>query len=549
MTLRMERGIRVPMRNTDGSALSRRVWQTALVFVAFVVSFAVYVYGEKQIDRANEQRQTSFRLADQLRQSSDDLTRMVRTYVTIGDPLFKKSYQDVLDIRDGRRIRPENYDSFYWHLTPSRPESVGPQGGRAIPLLELMRKAGFTDEEFLRLSQAKSLSDALTAREFEAMRLMEEAGPEDGQARLAAIRMLFDDEYRRAKTGIMKPISEFNELVEVRTLAAVHRAEDIAFVLRLVFVAFAAAVGALLWLTYAEARSILGGTVQEVHERITRIGQGDFSVTGTPASKGADSVLAGLDSMAERLGAMQAERIRATAELKDKNEALERSNADLEQFAYVASHDLQTPLRNVVSYTQLIERRYRGRLDSDADEFIGFIVDNTKKMTLLIHDLLDYSRASRQTEPPEPCSAGAAVEQALDNLRQDMETGHVEVRVGALPDVEAVPSHLVSLFQNLLGNSIKYRAPDRAAWISVSAEPAENGYWRFAVADNGIGIEPQYHEKVFEIFQRLNPSAETEGTGIGLTLCRRIVHRFGGAIWVESEREGGTTIFFTLRGA
>ena len=238
---------------------------------------------------------------------------------------------------------------------------------------------------------------------------------------------------------------------------------------------------------------------------------------------------------------------RADQDLADKNRALERSNADLEQFAYVASHDLQTPLRNIVRYSQLLERRYRGRLDADADDFIGFIVDNGKQMTRLINDLLEFSRVSRQTGPSEAIAAGEAVALALNTLKDTIQEAGAEVAVGNLPMVLAEQSHLVSLFQNLLGNGLKYRSPDRPPRLSVMAERQPPDLWLFAVADNGIGIEPAYHEKIFEIFQRLNPACETEGTGIGLTLCRRIVERSGGTIWVSSQPGKGTTFFFTLR--
>jgi PAS domain S-box-containing protein len=232
---------------------------------------------------------------------------------------------------------------------------------------------------------------------------------------------------------------------------------------------------------------------------------------------------------------------------KAMQEELTRSNAELEQFAYVASHDLQTPLRNIVSYTQLLERRYKDRIDADADDFIGFIVDSSKQMTRLINDLLEYSRVSSQSKPLRPVPAGDAVAQALRNLRGDLETAAAEVAVGDLPLVMAEPSHLASLFQNLLGNGLKYRMPGRRPRLSVTAERSAADRWTFAVADNGIGIEPQYFDKIFEIFQRLNPASEREGTGIGLTLCRRIVHRFGGTIWVDSVPGVGTTFFFTLR--
>ena len=226
---------------------------------------------------------------------------------------------------------------------------------------------------------------------------------------------------------------------------------------------------------------------------------------------------------------------------------LRRSNAELEQFAYVASHDLQTPLRNIVSYSQLLERRYKGRLDDDADDFIGFIIGSSKQMSHLISDLLQYSRVSGQSKVLGSVSAAAAIGEAISVLKDAIEAAGAEITVGPLPMVTAEYSLLVSLFQNLLGNALKYRAPDRRLRIGVTARLQAPGTWRFAVADNGIGIEPQYFDKIFEIFQRLHPAAETEGTGLGLTLCRRIAHRFGGTIWVESSPGSGATFFFTLK--
>ncbi len=241
------------------------------------------------------------------------------------------------------------------------------------------------------------------------------------------------------------------------------------------------------------------------------------------------------------------ERIEAQIAIQKKTELLTQSNTDLEQFAYVASHDLQTPLRNIVRYAQLLEKRYKHRISQDADDFIGFIVDGGKRMTALINDLLEFSRVSRQSEPPMPSSAGDAVATALINLKHDVKRTGARIRVGELPIVMADPTHLCSLFQNLIGNGIKYCASDRAPEISITAERVSFDCWRFAVADNGIGIEPQYHDKIFEIFQRLDPASNAEGTGIGLTLCRRIVHRLGGTIWLKSEPGTGTTFFFTLQ--
>jgi len=240
---------------------------------------------------------------------------------------------------------------------------------------------------------------------------------------------------------------------------------------------------------------------------------------------------------------------RDITERKFAEDNLKRANEDLEQFAYVSSHDLQTPLRNIVSYTQLLERRYKGRLDDDADQFIGFIVDSSKRMTRLIADLLQYSRASGRTAALAAVDAGAVAAEVLKVLGRDLDEAGAEVDVGALPTVMADEAHLASLFQNLLQNGLKYRHPERKPRLALSATPLANGYWRFAVTDNGIGIEPQYFDKIFEIFQRLDPVSHPEGTGIGLTLCRRIVRRFGGSIWVDSPPGEGSTFFFTLREA
>lgn len=239
--------------------------------------------------------------------------------------------------------------------------------------------------------------------------------------------------------------------------------------------------------------------------------------------------------------------LRAWRTLERRTEELARSNADLEQFAYVASHDLQTPLRNITSYAQLLSRRYRGRLDSDADEFIDYIVGGAKHMSAMIPDLLDYARVS--TAPPEfvPVDLQRTVGLVLEKFAPTIAAAGADIRVEALPVVLGEERQIESIFQNLIENALVYRHPDRPPRIVIAATPAESGWWRIAVADNGIGIEPAYFDKVFVIFQRLEPGRFPEGTGIGLALCRRIVLRFGGVIGVESVPGQGTTFFFTLR--
>ena len=281
-----------------------------------------------------------------------------------------------------------------------------------------------------------------------------------------------------------------------------------------------------------------------------RIGQGEEVSLPPSAMLETEAVGEALASACRMLKSHRLElrdRERREHLIREQAEELGRSNADLEQFATVASHDLQTPLRNIVRYSQLLARRYQGRLDRDADEFIGFIVDSGKQMTRLISDLLAYSRVGSQAKALRPISASEAISQAMINLDPALTASGTDIAVGPMPVVLAEHSLLVSLFQNLLGNAIKYRAPDRDARVAVTAERIAPDRWRFKVEDNGIGIEPQYLDKIFEIFQRLNPAGETEGTGIGLTLCRRIVQRFGGTIWADSTPGRGTAMLFTLR--
>jgi PAS domain S-box-containing protein len=235
----------------------------------------------------------------------------------------------------------------------------------------------------------------------------------------------------------------------------------------------------------------------------------------------------------------------AAAALVRKVEDLKRSNEELEQFAYIASHDLQEPLRMVASYTQLLAKRYAGKLDADADEFIAFAVDGATRMQCLIKDLLEYSRIGTTDDTLCVTSSEQALEHALANLHDTITDTHAVVSHDTLPMVFADPTQLVQLFQNLIGNGIKYQGAGIPK-LEVSADKTDFERWRFSVHDNGVGIDPDHFERIFGMFQRLHKREEFAGTGIGLAICKKIVERHGGQISVESELGKGSTFRFTL---
>jgi len=251
----------------------------------------------------------------------------------------------------------------------------------------------------------------------------------------------------------------------------------------------------------------------------------------------------GLDERRKARETVERERQAAENAIQASNEQLRQSNRDLAQFASVASHDLQEPLRMVASFTELLARKYQGRLDAEADEYIGFAVDGARRMQRLIEDLLRFSRITSQGGPPARCAAGAALAQALLNLQGTIQETSAAITHDPLPEVDADASQLAMVFQNLVGNAIKFKGPSPPK-IHISAVK-EDGSWHFAVTDNGIGIDPKHHQRIFEIFQRLHTRAEYPGTGIGLALCKRIIERHGGRIWVVSGG-AGTAFHFTL---
>jgi len=275
-------------------------------------------------------------------------------------------------------------------------------------------------------------------------------------------------------------------------------------------------------------------------ERVTPDGNSVWlSVTGEPVFE--DRKFRGYRGV----GTDITERKRGQAVLRAAYDELARSNAELQQFAYVASHDLQEPLRMIGSYTQLLERRYGDKLDSDAREFMDFIVDGATRMKQLIEDLLAYSRVGTRGKELRRVPAQGALDRALVNLRAAIEASDAQITHDALPEVSADDTQLTQLFQNLIGNAIKFRKKEAPVRVHVGVQDSGDE-WRFSVSDNGIGIEAQYYERIFMVFQRLHTREEYAGTGIGLAICKKVIDRHRGRIWVESASGKGSTFIFTL---
>jgi len=321
---------------------------------------------------------------------------------------------------------------------------------------------------------------------------------------------------------------------------------DSAAVLDGVFIAVAVGLAVIVVLLAIGLRATVIRPLHRLAAEARRVAEGDFGpeVTLTNGPREVTDLAVDVNTMRERILDELGESRRANAELQAHTEELERSNSELEQFAYIASHDLQEPLRKVASFTQLLQRRYAGQLDARADQYIEFAVDGAKRMQALINDLLQYSRVGRSAREPALVSSDAALAQARNNLATAMEETGATVETGHLPLVLAELPLLTAVFQNLLSNALKFSGgkPPRIVITCTRDEP----FWRFSFSDNGIGIAPEYADRIFVIFQRLHERTAYPGTGIGLAMTRKIVEYFGGRIWLDTNYTEGSRFLFTL---
>ncbi len=544
---------------------------TQAMFIVFAISFVIYYRAEKQIDRANELRLQSFQLAEELRQSSDDLTRMVRTYVVTGEPIHKRHYQEILDIRDGKLPRPLDYQNVYWDLVLA--DDIRPsQSGPAVALLDLMRRAGFSDEEFAKLAEAKANSDALTRSEYAAMALVETATPVSQVNRTEAIRMLHDTAYHQAKAGIMQPIRQFNLLADQRTLANVQAAERHADRLRTVFIGFGVLLALLLWNARRSLHAILGGTVDALYERIANLGHGDFS-TPIPVAKGMENTVLGwLSATQIKLARLDAERKAAesglkqhqdhleavvaarTAELSAAKDAAEIASRAKSTFLANMSHELRTPMNAIMGMTSLALRRAE---DPKLKDQLGKIGQASQHLLAIINDILDISKieADRLTLDQVNFTLGEVLENIRSLIGHKVVERGLQLRVELPAELAALsfqgdPLRLSQILLNLGGNAVKFT---KNGAICVRAHKLDEDpdamllYWE--VQDSGIGIASADQARLFTAFEQADGSMTRKygGTGLGLAISKRLAHLMGGEIGMESAPGQGSTFWFTVR--
>jgi signal transduction histidine kinase len=366
------------------------------------------------------------------------------------------------------------------------------------------------------------------------------AGDPADAARLEASRHAFDGIRARFRTANLHI-----DAVRAESRAELHRTEtrrNLAFGgMLLVFLLTGVALGLVL-------RRTVGRSLDNLGAASRRVASGDFGHP-LPAEGPADirALAEDMEAMRERITEALAAARAQQADLDGQADELRRSNAELEQFAYVASHDLQEPLRKVASFCQLLEKRYADKLDERGVQYIEFAVDGAKRMQVLINDLLAFSRVGRLNDARETVELDRPLDLAIKNLAASIEdSGATVTRPAGLPEVTGDPTLLGMLWQNLVGNAIKFRDPARPPAVAIAEEEGDDGSWQFCVTDNGIGIPPEFADKVFVIFQRLHARDTYGGTGIGLAMCKKIVEHHGGRIWIDTDYTGGARICFTL---
>ncbi|MFF7939779.1 CHASE3 domain-containing protein [Nocardia gamkensis] len=493
-----------------------------VVIIGTVAGAQVIAQTNRGADRLLDKSLPAAAEAYKLQSALVDQETGLRGYGITADPQFLQPY------RDGARDEAQSVARLRELLADRQ------------PLLDELDAVEQSAQRW-RTEYAEPLVAGLTSG---ATRGLEPSAPSRGKPLFDELRMRFEAQNNSLEAAIAR---DEEELAHTRTVRdAVLAGMVIAFLL----------TGVLLTVL---VRRLIARPLGSLTDASLRVAGGDFDhhidVHG-PADLA--TVAQAVESMRRRIVAeLESSRAQEAVLAEQKTDLdlqaveLRRSNAELEQFAYVASHDLQEPLRKVASFCQLLEKRYGDKLDERGKQYIDFAVDGAKRMQVLINDLLTFSRVGRITDRTEPAGLGQSLDKALTNLSAAIDDTDTRIRrPEELPEIIGDPTLLTMLWQNLIANAIKFRRPDHPPEIEITCEPGENGSgWLLSVSDNGIGIAPEFAEKVFVIFQRLHNREEYSGTGIGLAVCKKIVEYHGGRIWIDTDHTAGTRFCFTLRTA
>lgn len=509
-------------RDRMSARLTVQGWQYLVMAVMGLVVVVGGVTIMVLINRTNaatteviDQIQPSRIAAYQLQAALRDQETAVRGYLISADEQFLDPYED------GRRIEAETSAQLRI-LEQDRPDLLD-------DLDAIEETAGAWRTEFAEpaIAAVQPGQPAVIPTEL----------ADVGRIEFDRLRALFDIQNQRLEEARDRGVAEFENTRTWRNLIMV--------------VMLGAFITTMVLLTLLLRRALMQ-PLSAVATACRRVAQGHFNERIVPQGpKDIRAIAADVENMRQRIVEELESSRAATASLDEHAEELRRSNSELEQFAYVASHDLQEPLRKVASFCQLLEKRYGDKLDDRGKEYIGFAVDGAKRMQVLINDLLTFSRVGRLNATETDVDLNAALDTALSNLTTSIEESGavIERPEGGLPTVKGDPTLMSMLWQNLIGNAVKFRRPDAEPRIVIKTHTeadAEQPHWLISVTDNGIGIAPEFSDKVFVIFQRLHGRDAYSGTGIGLALCKKIVEHHGGTIWIDNDYTGGTRFEFTL---